>query len=262
MICVYHGLGSYTYEKWYKEVFSPFEAGLHSGEVGGPEVGPAFAKVINTTILRGRNPEAEGGETVAVFMIVPNENGDPAAKGAREAIQKFFVDTGPGANPFWQEGRDAGWVGTDLTQLTYNLNFFRGANPKTGYPDDWKKGSGVGLYTVGLKIPYEEWVPQFTSPESDQLHDAAGIYSDVVGPQVKGSEFTSKYRGITVAHVHKNLKQAQAFADKFNAADSPPFDQIKDLVDNPQVVVLEVVKDTLFPEYINPKLIPNPLLNA
>ena len=229
MICVYHGLGSYTYEKWYKEVFSPFEAGLHSGEVGGPEVGPAFAKVINTTILRGRNPEAEGGETVAVFMIVPNENGDPAAKGAREAIQKFFVDTGPGANPFWQEGRDAGWVGTDLTQLTYNLNFFRGANPKTGYPDDWKKGSGVGLYTVGLKIPYEEWVPQFTSPESDQLHDAAGIYSDIVGPQVKGSEFTSKYRGITVAHVHKNLKQAQAFADKFNAADSPPFDQIKDL---------------------------------
>jgi hypothetical protein len=49
-------------------------------------------------------------------MLVPNENGDPAAKGAREAIQKFFVDTGKGANPFWQEGRDAGWVGTDLTQ--------------------------------------------------------------------------------------------------------------------------------------------------
>jgi len=33
-------------------------------------------------------------------------------------------------------------------------------------------------------------------------------------------------------------------------------------VDNPQVVVLEVVKDTFFPEYVNPKLIPNPLLNA
>mgnify|MGYP000002673629 FL=1 len=115
-ICVFHGLGSYTYEKWYKEVFSPFEAGLHSGEVGGPVAGPAFAKVINLTILRGRNPEAAGGETVAVFMLVPNENGDPAAKGAREAIQKFFVDTGKGANPFWQEGRDAGWVGTDLTQ--------------------------------------------------------------------------------------------------------------------------------------------------
>ena len=90
--------------------------GLHSGEVGGPAAGPAFAKVINLTILRGRTPEAVGGETVAVFMLVPNENGDPAAKGAREAIQKFFVDTGKGANPFWQEGRDAGWVGTDLTQ--------------------------------------------------------------------------------------------------------------------------------------------------
>ena len=87
-ICVFHGLGSYTYEKWYKEVFSPFEAGLHSGEVGGPVAGPAFAKVINLTILRGRNPEAAGGETVAVFMLVPNENGDPAAKGAREDIQK------------------------------------------------------------------------------------------------------------------------------------------------------------------------------
>ena len=165
-------------------------------------------------------------------MLVPNENGDPAAKGAREAIQKFFVDTGPGANPFWAEGRDAGWVGTDLTQWTYNLNFFRGANPKTGYPDDWKKGSGVGLYTFGLKMPYEEWVPLFTSPESDQLHDGAGIYSDIVGPQVKGSEFTSKYRAITVAHAHKNLKQARGFADKFNAADSPPFDQIKDILDN------------------------------
>ena len=46
---------------------------------------PAFAKVINLTILRGRNPEAVGGETVAVFMLVPNENGDPAAKGARES---------------------------------------------------------------------------------------------------------------------------------------------------------------------------------
>ena len=262
VVTVFHGLGSYTYEKWYKEVFSPFEAALHSGEAGGPEVGPAFAKVANLTVLRGRNPDAPGGETVAVQMFILNENADPAAKGALTVIQKFFVDTGPGANPFWQEGRDAGWVGTDLTQWSASTGFLRGANPKTGYPDDWKKGTGVGVYDFGLKIPYEEWVPQFTSPESDQLHDAAGIYSDIVGPQVKGSEFTFKYRGITVAHVHKNLKQAQAFADKFNAADSPPFDQIKDLVDNPQVVVLEVVKDTFFPEYVNPKLIPNPLLNA
>ena len=116
---------------------------------------------------------------------------------------------------------------------TYNLNFFRGANPKTGYPDDWKKGSGVGLYTFGLKMPYEEWVPLFTSPESDQLHDGAGIYSAIVGPEVTGSEFTSKYRAVTVAHCHKNLKQARAFNDRLIAADSPPFDQIKDILTTP-----------------------------
>ena len=145
---------------------------------------------------------------------------------------------------------------------THNLNFFRGANPKTGYPDDWKKGSGVGLYTFGLKMPYEEWVPLFTSPESDQLHDGAGIYSAIVGPEVKGSEFTSKYRAITVAHCHKNLKQARAFNDRLITADSPPFDQIKDILDNTQSVVLEVVSDTFYPEYVDPKLIPNPLLNA
>ena len=145
---------------------------------------------------------------------------------------------------------------------TYNLNFFRGANPKTGYPDDWKKGSGVGLYTFGLKMPYEEWVPLFTSPESVQLHDGAGIYSAIVGPEVKGSEFTSKYRAVTVAHCHKTLNQARAFNDRVIAADSPPFDQIKDILDNTQSVVLEVVSDTFYPEYVDPKLIPNPLLNA
>ena len=262
VVTVFHGLGSYTYEKWYKEVFSPFEAALHSGEAGGPEVGPAFAKVANLTVLRGRNPDAPGGETVAVQMFVLNENADPAAKGALTAIQKFFVDTGPGANPFWQEGRDAGWVGTDLTQWSASTGFLRGANPKTGYPDDWKKGTGVGVYDFGLKIPYEEWVPQFTSPESDQLHDAAGVFFSAVGPDEKGTEHQSKYRSVQVIHAHKNLKQAQAFLDRVIKADAPPFDQIKDILDNPEAIALEVVSDTFFPEYFPESLFPNPLLNA
>ena len=39
-------------------------------------------------------------------------------------------------------------------------------------------------------------------------------------------------------------------------------DRIKDILDNTQSVVLEVVSDTFYPEYVDPKLIPNPLLNA
>ena len=72
--------------------------------------------------------------------------------------------------------------------------------------------------------------------------------------------------GLSEAAIAQSLEAlvngADELADRVVKADAPPFDQIKDLVDNPQVVVLEVVKDTFFPEYVNPKLIPNPLLNA
>ena len=128
---------------------------------------------------------------------------------------------------------------------------FRGADPKTGFPPDAKKGQGLGVYAFGSKLDVrKDWIPAFTSPDSDKLHDANGVIVSAAGDITKGSDFASKYKGVQVYHFHKNFKQAKAFAAAFEAADAPPFDQISEILDNPKSFVFEVVKEDNFPEYL------------
>ena len=128
---MFHKTGTIGADEWYKTVFKPFlDGGLHSGEVGGPETGAAFKTVFNVVVMRGREAE---NETVAVIMVSPSESGD--------AIAKFFDDK----NPFWQAGRDDGWLVGPITSYKTAPFLVRGPDPKTGFPPDFKKGQGAQL---------------------------------------------------------------------------------------------------------------------
>jgi len=231
---VFHKTGTMGADDWYKNAFKPFlDGGLHSGEVGGPETGAAFKTVFNVTVMRGREAE---NETVAVAFVHP--------KASTDAIAKFFDDK----NPFWQTGRDEGWLLGPLTNFKTTPFLARGADPKTGYPPQWKKGSGVLVASFGLKIDKNEWIPAFTSPDSDKLHDAAGIYTSVASTVNKGSEYDSAFKAVQVFHTFKNFKQAVAF-DAMIQAKQPPFDAVAEITDNFQGQTYEVISDTFFPEY-------------
>eukprot|EP00228_Micromonas_bravo_P006475 CAMPEP_0203019402 /NCGR_PEP_ID=MMETSP1401-20130829/25680_1 /ASSEMBLY_ACC=CAM_ASM_000894 /TAXON_ID=38833 /ORGANISM="Micromonas pusilla, Strain CCAC1681" /LENGTH=331 /DNA_ID=CAMNT_0049761159 /DNA_START=403 /DNA_END=1398 /DNA_ORIENTATION=- len=231
---VFHKTGTMGADDWYKNAFKPFlDGGLHSGEVGGPETGAAFKTVFNVVVMRGRETE---NETVAVAFVHP--------KASTDLIAKFFDDK----NPFWQTGRDEGWLLGPLTNFKTTPFLARGADPKTGYPPQWKKGSGVLVASFGLKIDKNEWIPAFTSPDSDKLHDAAGIYTSVASTVNKGSEYDSAFKAVQVFHTFKNFKQAVAF-DAMIQAKQPPFDAVAEITDNFQGQTYEVISDTNFPEY-------------
>ena len=230
----YHKTGTMGADDWYKNAFKPFlDGGLHSGEVGGPETGAAFKSVFNVTVMRGREAE---NETVAVAFVHP--------KASTDAIAKFFDDK----NPVWQTGRDEGWLLGPITNFKTSPFLVRGPDPKTGYPPTWKKGSGVLVATTGLKIDKDDWIPGFTSPDSDKLHDGAGIYTSVASTVNKGSEYNSPFKAVQVAHVFKNIKQANAF-NAYIEAKQPPFDAVAEITDNLQAQTYEVISDTEFPEY-------------
>lgn len=235
---VFHKTGTIGADEWYKTVFKPFlDGGLHSGEVGGPETGAAFKTVFNVVVMRGREAE---NETVAVIMVSPSESGD--------AIAKFFDDK----NPFWQAGRDDGWLVGPITSYKTAPFLVRGPDPKTGFPPDFKKGQGAQLAVFGSKIDIKsEWVPAFTGPDTDVLHDGAGIFCSVAGTlDIKASDYDSKFKSVAVVHGFKNFKQADAWNTKFVAAKEPPFDQIANILDNLQAQSFEVISDTTFPEYL------------
>merc|ERR1712216_673943 len=117
---VFHKTGTMGADDWYKNAFKPFlDGGLHSGEVGGPETGAAFKTVFNVSVLPGREAE---NETVAVAFVHPQASSD--------AIAKFFDDK----NPFWQQGREEGWLLGPITNFKTTPFLVRGPDPKTGYP--------------------------------------------------------------------------------------------------------------------------------
>ena len=72
---------------------------LHTGELGGPKFGKAFATTFALGVLRGKE---KADERVGTYFVHPTSEA--------KAFQAFFTDTGPKANPFWQTGRDAGWL--------------------------------------------------------------------------------------------------------------------------------------------------------
>ena len=232
---VFHKTGTMGADDWYKNAFKPFlDGGLHSGEVGSPETGAAFKTVFNATVLRGREAE---NETVAVAFVHPQASSD--------AIAKFFDDK----NPFWQQGREEGWLLGPITNFKTTPFLVRGPDPKTGYPPQWKKGNGVLVGTFGLKIDKSDWIPAFTSPDSDKLHDGAGIYTSVASAVNKGSEYDSKFKAVQVFHTFKTYKQADAFGAAIEAK-QPPFDAVAEITDNFQTQTFEVISDTFFPEYL------------
>ena len=235
----FHKTGTVGADEWYKTAFAPFLNGaLHSGEAGGHETGAAFKTVFNVVVMRGREAE---NETVAVIMVSPSES---AAK-----IVKFFDDK----NPFWQTGRDAGWLLGPITCYKTTPFLCRGPDPKTGFPPGFKKGNGAQLAVFGSKIAVQkDWVPAFTSADSDKLHDASGIFTSVAGSLETGkaSEFKSRFKSVAVVHGFGTYKQAQTFNAKFVAASEPPFDGISQILDNFQGRAFEVISDTTFPEYL------------
>ena len=52
-----------------------------------------------------------------------------------------------------------------------------------------------------------------------------------------------------IAHVFKNIKQADAF-NAYIEAKQPPFDAVAEITDNFQTQTFEVISDTFFPEYL------------
>lgn len=238
-----HATGTAGFDAWYKDAFLPFQKdALHSGEGGGPEFGPSFAKVFDVMVYRGRDGESE---RCAVAFVHPPD--------VTETLGKFFVDEGKGANPFWQIGRDAGWLSGPVTTWQSSTFLFRGVDPKTGFPPDLKKGQGVMIAAAGVKLDIQrEWVPSFTSPETDALHDGAGVFTSAAGNLVrKYSDYPAgKYKAVCVWHAFKNVNQAKAFDAKFRAANEPPFDDIAQITENFQSFPFEVVADTFYPEYL------------
>ena len=82
------------------------------------------------------------------------------------------------------------------------------------------------FFSTGLSAPYDEWFAEFTSPESDQIHDKYGVIASVAGKVQPGSTGFGKSGGAAVYHQHKTPKQANEFG-KFAAAfltgpDAPP----------------------------------------
>ena len=82
------------------------------------------------------------------------------------------------------------------------------------------------FFSTGLSGPYDEWFAEFTSPESDQIHDKYGVIASVAGKVQPGSTGFGKSGGAAVYHQHKTPKQANEFG-KFAAAfltgpDAPP----------------------------------------
>lgn len=229
-----HRTGDVGVDEWYNTVFKPFQdGGLHSGEVGGPDSGPAFAKVFDVVVMRGREPV---NETVSVAMIHPKESS--------EGLARFFDDS----NPFWEEGREAGWLEGPITHYKASPFLVRNPDPKTGLPRDLKKGEGIMLAAFGSKISKNDWVQSFTSSDSDVLHDAHGVVSSTASNLNRGSDFDSRYKSLVATHHFKKFNQAKAFHDKFTSGAEPPFDQIHEILDNFESVPLEVIKETYYPE--------------
>ena len=111
---MFHKTGTIGADDWYKNAFKPFlDGGLHSGEVGGPDVGAAFKTVFNATVMRGREAE---NETVAVAFVHP--------KASTDLIAKFFDDK----NPFWPR---AGCSARSPTSRP-RLSWFAGRTRKPG----------------------------------------------------------------------------------------------------------------------------------
>lgn len=219
-------------------MFKPFlDGGLHSGEVGGPETGAAFKSVFNVTVMRGREAE---NETVCVVMVSPTETAD--------TIVEFF----DGTNLFWQIGRDDVWLVGPITSYKTTPFLVRSPDPKTGFPPEFKKGQGAQVAVFGSKSDIKsERVPAFTGPDTDVLHDGAGIFCSIAGNVgIKQSAFDSKFKSVDVFHGFRNFKQADAWNTNFVAAQEPPYDRIANILDSLEAHSFEIVSDTFFPEYM------------
>ena len=165
-------------------------------------------------------------------------------KESSEGLARFFDDS----NPFWEEGREAGWLEGPITHYKASPFLVRNPDPKTGLPRDLKKGEGIMLAAFGSKISKNDWVQSFTSSDSDVLHDAHGVVSSTASNLNRGSEFDSRYKSLVATHHFKKFNQAKAFHDKFTSGAEPPFDQIHEILDNFESVPLEVIKETYYPE--------------
>ena len=190
-------------KQWYNEVFTPARDRIAAGEFG-PALGATFEYL---TLFE------EGGDGVMVVSVCP------------AASAKALTDFYSAKNPLWKEGRKEGWLTGDFGYFANDVQGFRGPSPPPNM-----KGKGVGVYVFECALPFGEWLPQFTSADSDKLHAAAGITNSAVGiaSAASGVPSPAKGKGFTGAvwHFHKTGKQAKAFCDKFSAHDEEPFKSI------------------------------------
>jgi len=192
-----------------------------------------MASIFRAVCAKG----ADGG--VNAVIVFPSEY--------TKGIQAFYDQK---KNPLWEGGRKDGWLTGDFQQVYFTPTAFRGAVEGPPPPG---KGNGVTLCATGLSAPYDEWFAEFTSPESDQIHDKYGVIASVAGKVQPGSTGFGKTGGAAVYHQHKTPKQATDFG-KFIGAfltgpDAPPsLDTSKGLYFNYGGIVADVVYPDKIPK--------------
>lgn len=193
--CAFLSHGTPDFDAWYK---------VYEGAMNN--LTGDMASIFRAVCAKG----ADGG--VNAVIVFPSEY--------TKGIQAFYDQK---KNPLWEGGRKDGWLTGDFQQVYFTPTAFRGAVEGPPPPG---KGNGVTLCASGLSAPYDEWFAEFTSPESDQIHDKYGVIASVAGKVQPGSTGFGKSGGAAVYHQHKTPKQATDFG-KFIGAfltgpDAPP----------------------------------------
>lgn len=108
--------------------------------------------------------------------------------------------------------RKAGWLTGTFTQTYATPKIWRGFPGDTGPPS--LEGKAIASFQAGVTIPFDAWLPDFTSADSDKFHARMGVIGSEAGLSLPGSD--NGEGAIDVAHWFSTYPQAARMCKMFN----------------------------------------------
>ena len=194
--------------KAFEKVIYGFIEGVKTGDCP-----PAFKNSTRGFLLKQDGIAPGANPKIMLTLLTPEAD-------HKEGLA-FFINEGPKANPLWASDDIAAFRAPGaFTATASTAQFFRGEPLKN------VKGKWFGQYNLGWNGKFEDWIPEFTSPEADDFHNGVGVEFSVAHTmdlKSPGNTYKPKAKiGIEVFHCFNSLQGAKELEKAFNP-DSPFF---------------------------------------